>query len=52
MTLRAFSAIGTVLLSITACSVRGTDIKAVPPKPAEAFESARCIAGWTGWSRS
>jgi multidrug efflux system outer membrane protein len=31
--------IAVLLMATTACSVRGTDIKAVPPTPADAFES-------------
>lgn len=34
-----YVAIGAVLIAITGCSVRGTDIKPVTPTPADAFES-------------
>ena len=45
MTRPASPAIGTVLIStalvaVTACSVRGTDIRAVEPTPPAAFEGA------------
>ncbi len=36
---RAHTAIGTVLVAATACSVRGTDIRPVAPTPRTAFES-------------
>src|SRR5262245_22839348 len=35
-----YPTIGAVLITTTACSVRGTDIKTVPPTPAAAFERA------------
>ena len=37
---RAYPAIGAVLIAITGCSVRGTDITPVAPMPAASFESA------------
>lgn len=39
MTRRMHLVIAVLLMATTACSVRGTDIKAVPPTPADAFES-------------
>ena len=40
MTRRAHPLIVMLWLATTACSVRGTDVKAVPPTPADAFESS------------
>jgi outer membrane protein, multidrug efflux system len=37
---RAHPAIGAVLVAITGCSVRGTDVTLVPPTPPAAFEGA------------
>ena len=39
MTRRVYAAIGAVLVAVTGCSVRGTDIQPVTPSPPAAFES-------------